>query len=38
MRRDDDRQDRPPQDKPERITRVQDGYPEIWSYGAFGSA
>jgi hypothetical protein len=35
MRQDDDKQDRR-QDKPERITRVQDGYPESWGFGAFG--
>jgi hypothetical protein len=37
MQRDDDKQDRRQQDKRERITRAQDGYPESWSYGALGS-
>jgi hypothetical protein len=25
-----------PQDRPERITRAQDGYPESWGFGMFG--
>jgi hypothetical protein len=25
-----------PQQMPERITQVQDGYPQSWSFGAFG--
>jgi hypothetical protein len=37
MRHDDDSLDRPPQDKPERVTLVQARYPESWSFGAFGS-
>jgi hypothetical protein len=32
MKRDDDK--RPP----ERITKAQDGYPESWGHGMFGSA
>jgi hypothetical protein len=26
------------QPKPERITQVQDGYPQSWSFGMFGKA
>ena len=37
MQGDDDKQDRRPQDRPERITRAQDGYPKRFGFGTFGS-
>jgi hypothetical protein len=36
MPHDNDKQALRPQDKPERITRPQDGYPESWGFGEFG--